>query len=183
MLTIKAKSVGSKWSPEWMCVVDRSMATSRTSMPQLPGSGRVFPRWGSEGWHRLPLDRVQMWRACAEMSTVVFLPEDVYGLKTTDHTEVSQTCLLPRIQLCAVNPSSLFNGYMINMTSFWGAVASSAENPDNPISAFLCMSVYVSVISSFLCRLTSGFWKPFLRLLLLHCMVLWQALCMIGIFN
>lgn len=37
---------------EWMCSLGTDI--SRTTKPQFHGTGKAFPRWGSEGWQSLP---------------------------------------------------------------------------------------------------------------------------------
>lgn len=67
---------GSKWSPEWVDIVDRSISLGRSPVIQPHGTGKAIFRQGSEGWQILPPFQVWMLTVRAENTQPSFFPQN-----------------------------------------------------------------------------------------------------------
>lgn len=66
---------------DWMCVVAMSIVKSRTPVPQPHGSGKVFPRWGSESGKAFLGSMCKHWQCVHHVyhGSSQLLPPSVYS--------------------------------------------------------------------------------------------------------
>lgn len=76
------ETVGSRWGPEWMCLVDTGPAMSRTLMPQTHGNGKASSQTAA-AWRCSPRETSwdQLPRLLALQLCAVNLPPWFRGIK------------------------------------------------------------------------------------------------------